>query len=223
MKHVILIAVFISLAASLSYAQPCALFTEVEHDFGTVSNFDRVEHAFEISNTGDEDLIIERFVTSSGTVTAVASPGRLRPGGKGSIRIAVDLRGKRGIYSKTIDVYTNDPAIPVTTLSVKISVPNRIPVGHYRAAEIFAESCRACHVDEGKGKKGWDLFKADCFMCHNAGRDISLSVMSKKPTREVLKAIKEGVPNTLMPGFDLRNGGPLNDIEIKSIVELITS
>jgi hypothetical protein len=223
MKHVILIAVFISLAASLSYAQPDALFTEVEHDFGTVSNSNRVEHVFEVSNTGDEDLIIERFVTSSGTVTAVASPGRVRPGDEGSIRIAVDLRGKRGIYSKTIKVYTNDPTIPVTTLAVKISVPNRVPIGHYKAAEIFAGNCRACHVDEGKGKKGWDLFRADCFMCHNAGRDISLSVMSKKPTREVLKAIKGGVPNTLMPGFDLRNGGPLNDIEIKSIVRLITS
>jgi hypothetical protein len=223
LKHVVLIAIFIFIAASVSHAQPDASFPQVYYDFGSVSNVNKVEHVFEVSNAGDKDLIIEKFVTSSGTVTAVASPSLLTPGDKGSIRVAVDLRGKSGIYTKTIDVYTNDPAIPFRTLSVKFSVPNRIPIGHYNADEIFAENCRACHVDKGKEKKGWDLFKADCFMCHNAGKDISLSVMSRKPKREVLKAIKEGVPNSLMPGFDLKNGGPLNEVQIKSIIELITS
>ena len=45
--------------------------------------------------------------------------------------------------------------------------------------------------------------------------------MSKKPRVELFKSIREGVDNTLMPGFDLRNGGPLNDIEIKSLIDLI--
>ncbi len=223
MKNFFLAAAFIFLAPSLSHAQPDALFPEVDHDFGTVAHLDTVQHDFEVSNTGNEDLIIEKLVTSSGTATAVATPNRLKPGEKGSIRVAVDLHGKRGVYSKTIEVYTNDPTTPVTTLSVKVSIWDRIPMGHYKAAEIFAENCRTCHVDQGKGKKGWELFKADCFMCHTAGRDISFSEMSRKPAREVRKAIKEGIPNTLMPGFDLGSGGPLNDAEIRSLVELIKS
>jgi hypothetical protein len=226
MQYIVLVAAFIFLSPSLSYAQPDALFTEVNYDFGTVSHVshsNQVEHVFEVSNTGDEDLIIERLVTSSGTVIAVARPTRLKPGEKGIILTAMDLRGKRGIYSKTIKVYTNDPITPVTTLSIKIAIWHRIPIGTYSAAAIFAENCRTCHVEHGKGKKGWDLFKADCRMCHTAARDISFSEMSKKPPREVLKAIREGIQNTLMPGFDRRNGGPLDDAQIKSLFDLITS
>ncbi len=221
MKYVVLVAVFISFSTSLSFAQPDASFVEVDHDFGKVTNFQNVEHAFEVSNTGDEDLIIEKLVPSSGTVTAVASLTRLKPGEKGIIRTAVDLRGKRGIYSKTITVYTNDPTTPAATLSLKIAIWDPIPIGDYKAAVIFAGNCRTCHVEQGKGKKGWDLFKADCWMCHTAGRDISFSEMSRKPPRQVLMAIRGGVPNTLMPGFDQRNGGPLDNAEIKSLFDLI--
>jgi hypothetical protein len=223
MQYIVLVTAFIFLSPSLSHAQPDALFTEVNYDFGRVSHVNKINHVFEVSNIGDEDLTIERLVTSSGTVTAVASPTRLKPGEKGSISIAIDLRGKRGIYSKTIKVYTNDPITPVKTLSLKVAVWDPIPIGGYNAAAIFAENCKACHVEHGKGKKGWDLFKADCRMCHTAGRDISFSEMSKKPAGEVLKAIREGIQNTLMPGFDRRNGGPLDDAQIKSLFDLIMS
>jgi cytochrome c553 len=219
---IIFLATFLLFVSSLSYAQPAVEFTEVDHDFGTVTNENKAEHVFEVSNGGDEDLLIEKLVGSSGTIKAVASSSRLKPGEEASITVTVDLRGKQGIYSKTMDVYTNDPVTPVTTLSVKISVKDRIHLNQYKATQIFAEKCRTCHVDEGTGKTGWELFKADCFMCHNAGRTTSLSTMSKKPAEEVLKSIKEGVPNTLMPGFDSKNGGPLDDAQIKSLIDLIT-
>ena len=94
-------------------------------------------------------------------------------------------------------------------------------MGQYHATEIFTEKCSGCHVENGRGKIGWDLFKADCFMCHNAGKNTSLSTMSKKPRADMLKAITDGVDNTLMPGFDLKNGGPLNEAEIRSLIDLI--
>jgi hypothetical protein len=222
MKSIFLAATILLLAPSLSYAQPAVEFTEVDHDFGTVTNENKAEHVFEVSNGGDEDLLIEKLVGSSGTIKAVASSSRLKPGEEGSIRVIVDLRGKQGIYSKTMDVYTNDPVTPVTTLSVRISVKDRVHLNQYKATQIFAGNCRTCHVDEGTGKTGWELFKADCFMCHNAGRNTCLSTMSKRPGEEVLKSIKEGVPNTIMPGFDSRNGGPLDDAQIKSLIDLIT-
>jgi cytochrome c553 len=222
MKSIFLAAILLVLAPSLSYAQPAVAFNEINHDFGTVTNENKAEYVFEVSNGGDEDLLIEKFVGSSGTIKAVASPSRLKPGKKGSIRVVVDLRGKQGIYSKTMEVYTNDPVTPVTTLSVKIHVKDRIHMGEYKATEIFAGNCKACHVDQGTGKTGWELFKADCFMCHNAGRETNLTTMSKRPAEEVLKSIREGVPNTLMAGFDSKNGGPLDDAQIKSLIDLIT-
>jgi hypothetical protein len=45
--------------------------------------------------------------------------------------------------------------------------------------------------------------------------------MSKKPTKEMLRSIREGVANTLMPGFDVSNGGPLDDSDVQSLIELI--
>ena len=68
---------------------------------------------------------------------------------------------------------------------------------------------------------GWDLFMADCFMCHNAGKNTSLSTMSRKPPEELIKSIRQGVDNTLMPGFNRGNSGPLGETEIKSLIDLI--
>jgi len=221
MKRIFFAAIFIFLTQGLSHAQPVARFTQLDHDFGNITDGSKAEHVFEFSNAGDTDLLIEKVVATSGSIKASASSNEIKPGEKGSIRVVFDMRGKKGFFVKAIDVYTNDPITPVTTLSLKISVKDQMHMDQYKATEIFAGQCRECHVDQGKGKNGWDLFKADCFMCHNAGKNTSLSTMSKKPRAELLKSIREGVDNTLMPGFDLRNGGPLNDTEIKSLIDLI--
>jgi hypothetical protein len=63
MQYIVLVAAFIFLSPSLSHAQPDALFTEVNYDFGRVSHVNRIKHVFEVSNIGDEDLTIERLVT----------------------------------------------------------------------------------------------------------------------------------------------------------------
>jgi hypothetical protein len=91
----------------------------------------------------------------------------------------------------------------------------------YKATEIFSEKCRDCHIDQGRGKLGWDLFKADCFMCHNAGRNSSLTGMSKKPKDYLLRVIKQGIDNTMMPGWAANANGPLDDTEIESLIDLI--
>lgn len=221
MKRIFLAAIFLLLTQAVSHAQPVARFAQVDQDFGAVADRDMVEHVFEFVNDGDDDLLIEKVVATSGNTKAKASSSRLKPGEKGSITVVIDMRGKKGIFSKKIEVYTNDPITPVTTLSLKVSVKDRIHMAQYSASAIFSKECSACHVEQGRGKKGWDLFKADCFMCHNAGKNTSLSTMSKKRSKEMLKAIREGVENTLMPGFAVGNGGPLDDDDIKSLIELI--
>jgi len=152
----------------------------------------------------------------------MASSDRLKPGEKGKINVSVDIRGRLGKITKAITVYTNDPVKPATTLSVRMNIKDRAHMDRYTAGEIFGDKCRGCHVDQGKGKAGWDLFKADCFMCHNAGTNTSLTGMSKKPREYLRKAIREGVVNTVMPGWEETNGGPLDDSDIESLVDLIS-
>jgi mono/diheme cytochrome c family protein len=112
-------------------------------------------------------------------------------------------------------------ANPVTKLTLTMDIKYQVHLNQYKATEIFSEKCRDCHVDQGKGKTGWDLFKQDCFMCHNAGKNTSLSGMSKKTKAYLLRVIKQGVDNTIMPGWATEAGGPLDDAEIKSLVDMI--
>ena len=151
----------------------------------------------------------------------VASSSHLGPGERGKINVSVDIRGKTGRISKTVQVYANDPINPVTKLTVTMYIKDRVHMDQYKAMEIFSEKCRGCHIDQGKGKTGWDLFKADCFMCHNAGKNTSLTGMSKKPRDYLLRVIRQGLDNTVMPGWDTKADGPLSEAEIKSLIDLI--
>jgi len=48
----------------ISYAQPVIEFDSESYDAGTATQGDIIEHSFEFTNKGDEDLVIEK-VTSS--------------------------------------------------------------------------------------------------------------------------------------------------------------
>ncbi len=135
--------------------------------------------------------------------------------------MSVDIRSRTGKITKTIQVYTNDPKNPVTKLTIRMHINDHVHLNQYRSVEIFSEKCRSCHVDQGRGKSGWDLFRADCFMCHNAGKYSSLTEMSKKPKEQLRRIIREGLENTLMPGWAAAAGGPLDDVEIRSLIDFI--
>ena len=61
----LILAVFMLLGIpAFSYAQPAVHFNEVKHDFGKVGQDDKIEYIFEISNTGDQPLIIEKLTAS---------------------------------------------------------------------------------------------------------------------------------------------------------------
>ncbi len=153
----------------------------------------------------------------------MASSSRLKPGEKGKIRVEVNIRGKFGLIMKTIQVVTNDPERPQTTLSVKMLVKDLIHTKKYKAGEIFNGGCKVCHLDRGKSRKGRDLFINDCMMCHNIGKSASpLAHMRLKPKADIEKAIREGIGNTSMPGWDARKGGPLSQEEINSLIDYIS-
>ena len=152
----------------------------------------------------------------------MASSSRLNPGERGAIKVAVDIRGRTGSITKTIAVQSNDPKTPVTTLTVRLSIKTQIHMAAYRAKELFSEKCSGCHVDRGKGKRGWELFKADCFICHNAGGSTSFTQMGKKPREYLGRVIREGIENTVMPGWDEGHGGPLDETDIESLLDLLS-
>jgi len=64
MKKIILLMTIILLLPVLSYAQPSIAFDSEEHDFGTVAPAGTIEHVFEFTNTGDQDLLIQKLGSS---------------------------------------------------------------------------------------------------------------------------------------------------------------
>lgn len=120
-----------------------------------------------------------------------------------------------------MQVHTNDPKKPAITLSVSMNIKDLMHTKKFKAAEIFSEQCSPCHVEKGRGKKGFELFAADCMMCHNAGKSaLPLAEMRKKSGAEINAAIRNGIKNTAMPGWSAKKGGPLTDDEINSLIPL---
>jgi len=62
MRRIFLIALL--LVPALAYAAPSIKFAEGSHDFGKVKEGEKVEHTFEFSNSGTEELRIEKVGTS---------------------------------------------------------------------------------------------------------------------------------------------------------------
>ena len=152
----------------------------------------------------------------------MASSSRLKPGERGKIKISVDIRGKLGIIYKTVQVHTNDPVSPQVTLGVRMGIKDLAHMKTYSASEIFGGTCRSCHVLQGRGKQGFDLFVADCIMCHAAGSTApAANDMRQKSEGRIERAIREGVDKTSMPGWDLRHGGPLGEEEIMGLVDYL--
>jgi hypothetical protein len=55
---------FFILIPAMCCAQPSITFDSEEHDFGTVAPVDTIQHVFEFTNTGDQDLLIQKLSSS---------------------------------------------------------------------------------------------------------------------------------------------------------------
>ena len=64
MKKILFLISIVLLLPVLSYAQPSITFDSEEHDFGTVAPVGTIEHVFEFTNTGDQDLHIQKLGSS---------------------------------------------------------------------------------------------------------------------------------------------------------------
>jgi hypothetical protein len=52
----------------------------------------------------------------------MASSSRLKPGEKGNIIAKIDIKGRAGSISKSVQVFSNDPKRPIITLSLKATI-----------------------------------------------------------------------------------------------------
>lgn len=191
-----------------------------------------VEFHFSVTNTSQEESvkILEVRPSCGCTVADLPStPWVLPPGGKGSFRATVDVRGRRGHFSKTmlvastvgaqilgLTVEIEDPPVRSRTENLQLAATDR--------QAVFHGTCYSCHVEPIGGKQGEKLFQAACAICHEAEPRASmvpdLSVAKERRDADFWRRwISEGKEQTLMPAFHEKHDGPLSTAQVESLVE----
>jgi hypothetical protein len=101
---------------------PIVAFDSDSFDFGNMKQGDKVEHTFLLKNNGKRDLIIRKVRTTCGCTAVTPAKTVIPAGDSAPLKVVFDSTGKRGRQSKGIDVITNDPKNPVSTLRIATNV-----------------------------------------------------------------------------------------------------
>ena len=77
---------------------------------------------FKYQNTGKESVHFKSVKASCGCTTAQTQKDQVAPGDKGEITATFNIGDRTGQQIKTVSVETDDPAHPITTLTLKTNI-----------------------------------------------------------------------------------------------------
>ena len=209
---------------------PKLKFENQHYKFDQTKQGDPVKHQFWFGNEGKGDLVLISLKSTCGCTVATASTGPYKSGQRGFIELTYDTRGKFGYALKEVTVVSNDPKSPHV-----ISIAGNVVMGQDHPVVkpgdvLFVGVCAQCHAVPAKGKSGKELYDGVCHLCHDLPQETgkkwvapNKSELSNKSRRKLRKMISDGLPYSSMPGFALKNGGPLTDAQIDSLIDYLHS
>lgn len=104
--------------------KPNIEFEEEVHDFGKITQGEKVSYSFKFKNTGSANLLISSAAASCGCTVPKPPTEPLTPGATNKIDVTFDSNGKSGHFDKQITVITNcDPNTKVLKITGDIIVP----------------------------------------------------------------------------------------------------
>jgi hypothetical protein len=109
-------------AAQARPGSPVIEFDERVHDFGVVNQDMFLKHQFVIKNAGSAVLAIRNVSTSCGCVTATVERKAIPPGGSSPLEVTLGMRFFSGQGNKTLQIDSNDPSHPTSTLEIKYDI-----------------------------------------------------------------------------------------------------
>ena len=86
---------------------PVAEFENVDHDFGSVNEGQKVSYTYKFKNNGQAPLIIQNAQPSCGCTVPEWSKEPIPVGGAGFVKAEFDTNGKSGVQNKSITVTAN--------------------------------------------------------------------------------------------------------------------
>ena len=98
-------------SAAVATNVPVMKFEYSMHDFGKITQGDKVNYKFKFTNTGKSPLIISNAVASCGCTKPEWPSGPIKPSDSGEINVTFNSAGKSGLQDKmiTITANTNPP------------------------------------------------------------------------------------------------------------------
>lgn len=103
---------------------PVIAFPESTHDFGKITQGEKVSYSFVFKNTGGSDLVISSAIGSCGCTVPTYPKGPVKAGEESKIDVVFDSEGKSGMVQKTVTVTTNcNPSSTVLNITATINVP----------------------------------------------------------------------------------------------------
>jgi hypothetical protein len=87
--------------------------SESEFNFGNIKKGDKVEHVYEVTNTGTNPLVISEVKPGCGCTAPDFTKDPILPGKKGKITLHFDSSNFDGNVQKYADVYANVEKSPV--------------------------------------------------------------------------------------------------------------
>jgi archaellum component FlaG (FlaF/FlaG flagellin family) len=109
-------------SATTAVAAPKLEIVEKTHDFGKVTEGEKLNYVFTVKNVGKGSLLIDRVTTSCGCTAAVLKKKVVAPGGEGQVEVTFDTNHRGGDNRKTITVLSNDPNSPRAELEIRADV-----------------------------------------------------------------------------------------------------
>lgn len=97
------------------------VFKEYEHDFGIVSEGEKLGFTFTFMNKGTGSLVIASATTSCGCTVPKFDTRPVSPDGHGKLEVVFNTSGRNGMQTKTITVKSN-AIVPVVLLRIKAEV-----------------------------------------------------------------------------------------------------
>jgi len=100
---------------------PVFQFNTEEHDFGRISEGEKVSFTFKFKNSGKSDLIISDAKATCGCTVADYPKTPIKPGEESGISISFNSEGRRGIQNKSVTLVANtQPNTKVLTIKAEI-------------------------------------------------------------------------------------------------------
>ena len=122
------LVLFLLFPLQYCFAQPVLQVDPNIYKFEPVSEGTIVSHEFVITNSGNQELLIDRVISSCGCTVVEVSPKNVAPTQSAKVKVEFDTTGFSGYKTKSVRIYSNDPESSMTTLYLEGRVESELVV-----------------------------------------------------------------------------------------------